>query len=33
MKSEEIIMLVFVGIITIGTPLLLWIINKEDKDN
>ena len=31
MKSEEIILLVFVGFIVIGLPLILWAINRDNK--
>jgi hypothetical protein len=31
MKSEEIILLVFVCFITIGIPVFLWFLNKEQK--
>lgn len=31
MKSEEIILLVFVGFIVIAIPILLWQINKEQN--
>lgn len=29
MKSEEIIMLVFVGVIVTGIPTMLWYMHKE----
>jgi hypothetical protein len=32
MKSEEIIMLVFVGFIVVVIPLLLWKINKDENE-
>ncbi len=31
MKSEEIIIFVFVGIITIGVPILIYLVNKEEN--
>lgn len=31
MKSEDIIMLIFVGIIAVGIPLLLWYMFNEKK--
>jgi hypothetical protein len=31
MKSEDIIMLVFVGLVVVGVPLLLWFIDREKK--
>ena len=31
MNSEDIIMLVFVGIVVVGVPLLLWFIDREKK--
>lgn len=31
MNSEDIIMLVFVGIVVAGVPLLLWFIDREKK--
>jgi hypothetical protein len=31
MNSEEIILLVFVGFIVIGLPLILWGINRDNK--
>ena len=31
MNSEDIIMLVFVGVIAIGIPLLLWYMFNEKK--
>jgi len=31
MKSEEIIIMVFVGLITVGTPILIYLINKEEN--
>lgn len=31
MKSEEIIMLVFVGIIVLAIPFVLWMIANEEK--
>jgi di/tricarboxylate transporter len=31
MKSEEIMMVAFVGIVVIGIPLLLWYIDREKK--
>jgi len=31
MKSEEIILLVFVGFVVVGIPLLLWFIDKDNK--
>jgi hypothetical protein len=33
MKSEEIIMLVFVAAITVGIPILMYIANKEEKES
>lgn len=33
MKSEEIILLSFVGILVIGVPLVLWFMYKENKLN
>jgi len=33
MKSEEIIFIVFVGIIVVATPLFLYFVNKENKNN
>lgn len=32
MKFEEIAMLVFIGLITVGIPVLLYIISKEEKN-
>ena len=31
MNTEEIIMLVFVGVVVIGTPIFLWFIFNEKK--
>jgi hypothetical protein len=31
MKTEEIIILVFVGVITIGIPIILWGIHRDNK--
>lgn len=31
MKSEDIIMLVFVGLIVVGIPILLWFMFNEKK--
>jgi hypothetical protein len=31
MKSEEIILMVFVGFVVVGIPLLLWFIDRDNK--
>ena len=31
MKTEEIIFMVFVGIIMLGIPLVFWMIHNENK--
>jgi len=31
MKSEEIILMVFVGFVVVGVPLLLWFIDRDTK--
>jgi hypothetical protein len=31
MRSEEIILLVFVGFVVVGIPLLLWFIDRDNK--
>lgn len=31
MNSEDIIMLVFVGLVVVGVPLLLWAIERDKK--
>jgi hypothetical protein len=30
MKSEEIIMLVFLGVIIVGMPIMIWLVTKEE---
>lgn len=32
MKSEEIIIMVFVGIITIGAPILIYFVSKDEEN-
>jgi hypothetical protein len=32
MSFEEIALIVFVGIITVSIPIVMYISNKEDKD-
>lgn len=31
MKSEEIIMMVFVGVILLSVPLVAWLIRRDKK--
>jgi hypothetical protein len=31
MKSEEIILMVFVGFVVVGVPILLWFIDRDNK--
>ena len=31
MRSEEIILMVFVGFVVVGVPILLWFIDKDNK--
>lgn len=31
MKSEEIIFMVFVGLIVVGIPFVFWMINNEEN--
>jgi len=33
MKSEEIIMLVFVALITVAIPILMYVASKEEKES
>jgi len=29
MRSEEIIILIFVGIVVVGTPLMIWLADRD----
>lgn len=31
MRSEEIILMVFVGFVVVGIPILLWFIDRDNK--
>lgn len=33
MNSEEVILLVFVGLVVVGVPILLWGIEREKKQS